>query len=182
MVTKQKKREKQNLINILTSSYWKIHLFEKSRTFLFALIDTLLVEWMLPVFSQAAWRWRDSFFPFTKNNNKTSQERKKEKKGKGAAESQATYSSLNIGFHGNKFGSLWRLNNPMQSNASSITFVWSTFLWPPLSPSSSFLLSNKTGVTKMKKSFNKLAELGLNQSLLKPFYCHQQNLDEALTA
>lgn len=57
-----------------------MHLFEKSRTFLFALIDTLLVEWMLPVFSQAAWRWRDSFFPFTKNNNKTSQERKKKRK------------------------------------------------------------------------------------------------------
>lgn len=132
--TKQKKREKQNLINILTSSCWKIHLFEKSRTFLFALIDTLLVEWMLPVFSQAAWRWRDSFFPVTKNNNKTSQETRKEKKGKGAAESQASYSSLNIGFHGNKFGSLWRLNNPMQSNASNITFVWSTFLWPPLVP------------------------------------------------
>lgn len=57
---------------------------------------------------------------------------KKREKGKGAAESQATYSSLNIGFHGNKFGSLWRLNCPMQSNASNITFVWSTFLWPPL--------------------------------------------------
>lgn len=44
----------------------------------------------------------------------------------------------------------------------------------PLSPSSSFLLSNKTGVTKMKESFNKLAELGLNESLLKPFYCHSK--------
>jgi len=59
---------------------------------------------------------------------------KKREKGKGAAESQPSYSSLNIGFHGNKFGSLWRLNSPIhtRSNASNITFVWSTFLWPPL--------------------------------------------------
>lgn len=39
------------------------------------------------------------------------------------------------------------------------------------SPSSSSLLSNKTSVTKIKKSFNKLAELGLHQSPLKPFCC-----------
>lgn len=101
---------------------------------------------------------------------------KKREKGKGAAERQPSYSSLNIGFHGNRFGSLWRLNSPIhtRSNASNITFVWSTFFGLLSSPSSSCLLSSKIGITEIKKSFNKLAELGLHQSPLKPFYCSSE--------
>jgi len=100
--------------------------------------------------------------------------KKKREKGKGAAESQATYSSSNIGFHGNKFGALWRLNSPMQSNAANITFVWSAFLWPRLVP---FLLYSCSATRlvsqKMKKLFHKLTDLGLHPSPLKPFCCDQ---------
>lgn len=176
------KKEKQNLINILTSSCWKILLFEKSRTFLFALIATLLVEWMLPVFSQAAWRWRASFFPFTKNNNKTSQERRKEKKERELLRARLLIHLRTLVSMGISLLLCGGWTAPCSLMPPTLHLCGQLSFGFPSSPSSSSLLSNKTGVTKMKKSFNKLAELGLHQSLLKLFYCHQWNLDEALTA
>lgn len=68
---------------------------------------------------------------------------------------------------------MWRLNSPIHTGLMPPTLLLCGQLSFGLlsSPSSSSLLSNKTGITEIKKSFNKLAELGLHQSPLKPFYC-----------
>lgn len=178
---KTHKKKKQNLVNILTSSCWKLLLFEKSRTFLFALIASLLGEWMLPVFSQAAWRWRASFFLFTKNN-KTSQGRRKQKKERELLRARLCIHLRTLVSMGISLVLCGGWTAPCSLMPPTLHLCGQLSFGLLSSPSSSSLLSNKTGVTKMKKSFNKLAELGLHQSPLKPFYCHQWKLDEALTA
>lgn len=171
-----KQTKKQNLINILISSCgnplpWEIQDIPLR-------INCQLISGMnvASLFSSCLEVNRLFISLYQKQQNIPG--KKKRVKGKGAAESQATYSSSNTGFHGislvlcGGWTALCSLMLPTLHLCGQLSFGL------PLSASSSFLLSNKTGVTKMKKSFNKLVELCLHHSPLKLFYCHQRNLDE----